>query len=278
MANKNGQYVNKSPDDHQTPGVPKNHIIEDDLVDANDAGLWGFFGKIFGGGKKKSSYTMRNQVSLREDAIDREATLMNVLKSVTTNQSEPDLVEASKQKKSSGTFSFFGIRSKSKENVIEATDEVNQTEVKKLPTLEDKTIDHNKKYPPMNDLTDAGKRSNTRSGLNRLKRIRDEMFKKKHQTLKEDGEPAKEDTPDAAQAAATEVTATEEADKEQTKTDEEMNFEEQKNDADSTQSSTESTSEATGSSSESDKAEDKAAAERKHSNSSAKKEVLILTS
>ena len=57
----------------------------------------------------------QNQVSLREDAIDREATLMNVLKSVTANRSEPDLIEAGKEneRKSSG-FSFFGMRSKSK--------------------------------------------------------------------------------------------------------------------------------------------------------------------
>jgi hypothetical protein len=41
----------------------------------------------------------------------------------------------------------------------------------------------------MENLTDAGNRPK-RSGLARLKRIRDEMFKKKHQTLKE--EDAKE--------------------------------------------------------------------------------------
>ena len=41
----------------------------------------------------------------------------------------------------------------------------------------------------MENLTDAGNRPK-RSGLARLKRIRDEMFRKKHQTLKE--EDAKE--------------------------------------------------------------------------------------
>ena len=61
-------------------------------------------------------------------------------------------------------------------------------EVKKLPTLEDKTIDKNKKYPPMENLTDAGKKSSARNGLLRLKRMRDEMFKKKHQSLKEEEE------------------------------------------------------------------------------------------
>ena len=61
-------------------------------------------------------------------------------------------------------------------------------EVKKLPTLEDKTIDKNKKYPPMENLADAGKKSSARNGLLKLKRIRDEMFKKKHQSLKEEEE------------------------------------------------------------------------------------------
>ena len=58
-----------------------------------------------------------------------------------------------------------------------------------MPTLDDKTIDKNKKFAPMENLTDAGNRPK-RSGLARLKRIRDEMFRKKHQTLKE--EDAKE--------------------------------------------------------------------------------------
>ena len=87
----------------------------------------------------------QNQVTLRDDALDREATLMNVLKSVTANRSEIDLTEAGKdsnpdQRKSSG-FSFFGMRSKSKENVIDTNPaEDNTEEVKKLPTT-----DQNKK-------------------------------------------------------------------------------------------------------------------------------------
>ena len=79
-------------------------------------GLFAFFAQIFG--KKKSDYTMRNkELSLREDALDREATLMNVLKSV-NQKSEPDLVEVTKEtsSKSSG-FNWF--RSKSKENVLD---------------------------------------------------------------------------------------------------------------------------------------------------------------
>ena len=116
---------------------------------------------------------------------------MNVLKSVTANRSETDLIEAGKEtdhRKSSG-FSFFGMRSKSKENVIDTNPEENAEEVKKLPTLNDKTIDKNKKFAPMENLTDAGNRPK-RSGLARLKRIRDEILRKKHQTLKE--EDAKE--------------------------------------------------------------------------------------
>ena len=120
---------------------------------------------------------------------------MNVLKSVTANRSEIDLTEAGKdsnpdQRKSSG-FSFFGMRSKSKENVIDTNPaEDNTEEVKKLPTLDDKTIDKNKKFAPMENLTDAAKTKPKGSGFARFKRIRDEMFRKKHQTLKE--EDAKE--------------------------------------------------------------------------------------
>ena len=40
----------------------------------------------------------------------------------------------------------------------------------------------------MENLTDAGKKSSARSGLQKLKRIRDEMFKKRHQSLKEEDE------------------------------------------------------------------------------------------
>ena len=59
---------------------------------------------------------MRNkELSLREDALDREATLMNVLKSV-NQKSEPDLVEVTKETTSSTKTSGFNwFRSKSKE-------------------------------------------------------------------------------------------------------------------------------------------------------------------
>ena len=81
-------------------------------------GLFAFFAQIFG--KKKSDYTMRNkELSLREDALDREATLMNVLKSV-NQKSEPDLVEVTKETASSTKTSGFNwFRSKSKENVLD---------------------------------------------------------------------------------------------------------------------------------------------------------------
>ena len=63
---------------------------------------------------------MRNkELSLREDALDREATLMNVLKSV-NQKSEPDLVEVTKETTSSTKTSGFNwFRSKSKENVLD---------------------------------------------------------------------------------------------------------------------------------------------------------------
>ena len=82
--------------------------------------------------KLRVNHFRQNQVSLREDALDREATLMNVLKSVTANRSEPDLIEAGKvenERKSSG-FSFFGMRSKSKENVIDTNPDDNAEEVR----------------------------------------------------------------------------------------------------------------------------------------------------
>ena len=80
--------------------------------------------------------------------MDREATLMNVLKSVTSNKSEPDLLEAA-TKETKSHFNFFGMRSKSRENVIEEAKAMDADEVKKLPTLDDKTIDQNKKFAPM---------------------------------------------------------------------------------------------------------------------------------
>ena len=63
---------------------------------------------------------MRNkELSIREDALDREATLMNVLKSV-NQKSEPDLVEVTKETTSSTKTSGFNwFRSKSKENVLD---------------------------------------------------------------------------------------------------------------------------------------------------------------
>ena len=113
-------------------------------------------------------------MNLREDALDREATLMNVLKSV-NNKSEPDIIEATKETKSG--FSFFGKKSKSKENVLETTtggatsaegDE--NSEVKKLPTLDDKTIDKNKKFANMDDLTETQPK---KTGWERFKELRD---------------------------------------------------------------------------------------------------------
>ena len=66
-------------------------------------GLFGIFSvlsRLFGR-EKNPSNRQQKELNLREDALDREATLMNVLKSV-NNKSEPDIVEASKETKSSG--------------------------------------------------------------------------------------------------------------------------------------------------------------------------------
>ncbi len=264
----NGTSNGNGNNDH--PSMTKEPIIEDELAD-KDAGLLGMFSKIFG--KKKSSYTMRNkELSLREDALDREATLMNVLKSVTANKSETDLVNAGHKTSTSSGFSFFGMRSKSKENVLEANDS-EKTEVKKLPTLEDKTIDKNKKYPPMENLTNAGKKSSSRSGLARLRRIKDEMFKRKHQTLKED--ESKENTTEE------EGGKKDEENKEETDGakggDDEINFEEKKNDNNSDESTTQSSTEATSETASSSEAE-KPEVERKQSNSSRTEvDILLIT-
>ena len=208
-------------------------------------------------------------MNLREDALDREATLMNVLKSV-NNKSEPDIVEATMEKKSSGFFNF-GKKSKSKENVLDSQKENEEnTEVKKLPTLDDKTIDKNKKFPNMENLTET---ESKKSGWTRFKELRDTVFKRKHQTLKEEepkemtetetkteGENENKDGDDAEGAGG------------ETK-DGDIDFEEKKKDKDGSDSS-ESSTEASTSSTESDKSEDKKV-ERKSSSNSRKGEVII---
>ncbi len=205
---------------------------------------------------------------------------MNVLKSVTSNKSEPDLIEASsKQEPTShkSSFSFFGMRSKSKENVIDTVDEASREEaVKKLPTLDDKTIDKNKKFAPMENLTDAGKPK--KGGLARLKRIRDEMFKKKHQTLKEEEvketEEAKEMNEIESGAGATGDEAKKD-DKEENENGDKLDCDEQKakkddkdKETETQQSSTESSTTTTESSTETSESEDKN--DRKVSNASSK--------
>ena len=258
MAGKSGQGTDQ--DTSKSPGTE----LREGSIAAN--GIFGVFARIFGR-QKSGILTRQNQISLRDDALDREATLMNVLKSVTSNKSEPDLIEASKETKSSG-FTFFGMRSKSKENVIDETDK--GTEVKKLPTLDDKTIDKNKKFAPMENLTDAG--NTKKSGLARFKRIRDEIFRKKHQTLKE--EDAKEVTEIVEKTDEDKKEDGEQTDKKND--DENLNFDEQKEkneeegkkkdeDANGTQSSTESSTESSTSSSESDKSEGKKKVDRKTS-------------
>ena len=195
---------------------------------------------------------------------------MNVLKSV-NNKSEPDIVEATMEKKSSGFFNF-GKKSKSKENVLDSSNKENEenTEVKKLPTLDDKTIDKNKKFPNMENLTET---ESKKSGWTRFKELRDTVFKRKHQTLKEEepkemtetetkteGENENKDGDDAEGAGG------------ETK-DGDIDFEEKKKDKDGSDTS-ESSTEASTSSTESDKSEDKKV-ERKSSSNSKKGEVIM---
>ena len=199
-------------------------------------------------------------MNLREDALDREATLMNVLKSV-NNKSEPDIVEATMEKKSSGFFNF-GKKSKSKENVLDSQKENEEnTEVKKLPTLDDKTIDKNKKFPNMENLTET---ESKKSGWTRFKELRDTVFKRKHQTLKE--EEPKEMT-ETETKTEDENKETENGENDESKDD--IDFDEKKKDG--TETSESSTEDST-SSTESDKSEEKKV-ERKSSSNSRKGEV-----
>ena len=209
-------------------------------------------------------------MNLREDALDREATLMNVLKSV-NNKSEPDIVEATMEKKSSGFFNF-GKKSKSKENVLDSPKENEEnTEVKKLPTLDDKTIDKNKKFPNMENLTET---ESKKSGWTRFKELRDTVFKRKHQTLKEE-EPKEMTETETKTEGENENKEDENAEggaNGETK-DGDIDFEEKKKDKDGSDTS-ESSTEASTSSTESDKSEDKKV-ERKSSSNSRKGEVIM---
>ena len=233
-------------------------------------GLFGIFSvlsRLFGR-EKNPSNRQQKELNLREDALDREATLMNVLKSV-NNKSEPDIVEASKETKSSGFFNF-GKKSKSKENVLETNKESTEenTEVKKLPTLDDKTIDKNKKFPNMENLTET---ESKKSGWTRFKELRDTVFKRKHQTLKEE-EPKEMTETETKTEGENENKEDENAEggaNGETK-DGDIDFEEKKKDSETSESSTEASS----SSTESDKSEDKKV-ERKSSSNSRKGEVIM---
>ena len=214
----------------------------------------------------------QKELNLREDALDREATLMNVLKSV-NNKSEPDIVEAAKETSTTQTkssfFSFGSKKSKSKENVLDSQNTEENTEVKKLPTLDDKTIDKNKKFPNMENLTETEPK---KSGWTRFKELRDTVFKRKHQTLKE--EEPKEMTETETKTEGETENKEGENDGEDTENKEgEIDFDEKKKDKDGTETS-ESSTEASSSSTESDKSEDKKV-ERKSSSNSRKGEVII---
>ena len=213
----------------------------------------------------------QKELNLREDALDREATLMNVLKSV-NNKSEPDIVEAAKETSTTQTkssfFSFGSKKSKSKENVLDAQNTEENTEVKKLPTLDDKTIDKNKKFPNMENLTETEPK---KSGWTRFKELRDTVFKRKHQTLKEE-EPKEMTETETKTEGETENKEDENGEDTENK-EGEIDFDEKKKDKDGTETS-ESSTEASSSSTESDKSEDKKV-ERKSSSNSRKGEVVI---
>ena len=232
-------------------------------------GLFGIFSvlsRLFG--REKSVTRQQKELNLREDALDREATLMNVLKSV-NNKSEPDIVEAAKETSTKSSFFSFGSKkSKSKENVLDSQNTEENTEVKKLPTLDDKTIDKNKKFPNMENLTETEPK---KSGWTRFKELRDTVFKRKHQTLKE--EEPKEMTETETKTEG-ETENKEDENNEDTENKEgEIDFDEKKKDKDGTETS-ESSTEASSSSTESDKSEDKKV-ERKSSSNSRKGEVII---
>ena len=93
-------------------------------------------------------------------------------------------------------FSFFGMRSKSKENVLDNNDsngDVN--DIKKLSTV-DKPIDQSRKFKNSENLADFSTKSaqsRRKSSLEKLKKMKNEMFGKRHSALKDDDEAAKDD-------------------------------------------------------------------------------------
>ena len=93
-------------------------------------------------------------------------------------------------------FSFFGMRSKSKENVLDNNDsKEDANDIKKLSTV-DKPIEQSRKYKNSENLANISTKSaqsRRKSSLEKLKKMKNEMFGKRHSTLKDDDEAAKDD-------------------------------------------------------------------------------------
>ena len=88
------------------------------------------------------------------------------------------------------------MRSKSKENVLDSNDpngDVN--DIKKLSTV-DRPIDQSRKFKNSENLADTSTKSaqsKRKSSLEKLKKMKNEMFGKRHATLKDDEDAAKDD-------------------------------------------------------------------------------------
>ena len=88
------------------------------------------------------------------------------------------------------------MRSKSKENVLDANElKVDVNNVKKLSTI-DKPIDQSRKFKNSENLADISNKSSQsrrKSSLEKLRKMKNEMFGKRHSTLKDDEDSAKDD-------------------------------------------------------------------------------------
>ena len=88
------------------------------------------------------------------------------------------------------------MRSKSKENVLDAQDSNgDNSDIKKLSTV-DRPIDQSRKFKNSENLADISTKSaqsRRKTSLEKLKKMKKEMFGKLHSTLKDDDEAAKDD-------------------------------------------------------------------------------------
>ena len=88
------------------------------------------------------------------------------------------------------------MRSKSKENVLDGNDpKGDANDIKKLSTV-DKPIDQSRKFKNSENLADISTKSaqsRRKSSLEKLKKMKNEMFGKRHSALKDDDEGGKDD-------------------------------------------------------------------------------------